>query len=422
MKVFLTVFGKPRYLGLIEIPFPVLVPGEPVVVGTTRGEEIAIVGGEISGEQAEVYLKNNEEGPKDGIPGGDPGFQSVSFIRQATDEDIVFNRESRELEESVLIKSRQILAEHSLGMKIVDVEYLLDRKKLFFYFTSEQRVDFRSYVRDLAREFRTRIELRQIGVRDEAKVVKGIAPCGRPCCCSYWLHNFLPIGIKMVKEQNLALNPTKISGLCGRLMCCMSYEHHVYRDLWKKLPNPGSKIKGLQGNFIMVGVDIKEGNVLLRSPEGSYFSIKVDDFPALKEKISTGEDWQSFVDRTENAVDASSSSSKNSDRKKAQPVAKARVSEEEKTEGEQVLSSEEDGSKKTPSKRRRRKKKKIEGGEGISGALIDGSRPKQTVPAPSSPQNQVQDGENHLPSPKKRKRRRPAKKREDLIPKGGAED
>ncbi len=291
MKVFLTVFGKPRYLGLVsEAGIPVLVPGEPVVVETSRGEEVAKVAGEISGEQADFYVRSNEEGSKEGVQNGEPGLQTVSFVRQATDRDLLLDGENRSLEEGVLYKSRQLLGEHRLAMKIVDVEYLLDRKKLFFYFTSEQRVDFRAYVRDLAREFKTRIELRQIGVRDESKVVKGIAPCGRPCCCSYWLHAFMPIGIKMVKEQNLALNPSKISGLCGRLMCCMSYEHNVYRELWKKLPNPGSKIKGPRGNFLMMGVDIKEGSVLLRSPDGAHFSVEVDSFEDFKEKVLAGED------------------------------------------------------------------------------------------------------------------------------------
>ncbi|MEA3284256.1 MAG: regulatory iron-sulfur-containing complex subunit RicT [Synergistota bacterium] len=295
MSVYLTIFGKPRYLGIMEVDSPVLVPGEPVAIETMRGIETATVGGPISEEQTELYRKANENSPKDGAQGGEPGLQTVTFVAQASEDDIVADQENRRDEEDVLFKARQLLGEHGLAMKIVDVEYLLDRKKLFFYFTAEQRIDFRAYVRDLAREFRTRIELRQIGVRDEAKVVRGIAPCGNPCCCSYWLHNFLPIGIKMVKEQNLALNPTKISGLCGRLMCCMSYEHHVYRELWKKLPNPGSKIRSPRGTFILVGVDIDGENALVRTPDGAHVSISVEKFADFKGAVMAGEDWQPFV-------------------------------------------------------------------------------------------------------------------------------
>ena len=145
---------------------------------------------------------------------------------------------------------------------------MLDRRKLFFYFTSEQRVDFRAYVRDLARDFHTRIEMRQIGVRDEARVVKGIGPCGRPCCCSYWLHDFTPICIRMVKEQKLALNPTKISGICGRLMCCMAYEHETYGALWKGLPGPGSKIRTENGTYVLESVDLASERVQVRTPSG----------------------------------------------------------------------------------------------------------------------------------------------------------
>lgn len=296
MSVFLTIFGKPRYLGLAEVDDVPLVPGESIIIETMRGAELAIVGGELSVEQQDLYIKANENTHKDAVQGGEPGLQTVTYLERAKDFDQTISDENRLDEASILIRARQILKEHDLVMKIVDVEYMLDRKKLFFYFTADQRVDFRAYVRDLAREFRTRIELRQIGVRDEAKVIKGLGPCGKPCCCCYWLHSFLPIGIKMVKEQNLALNPTKISGLCGRLMCCMSYEHNVYRELWKDLPNPGSKIKTQRGNFVILGVDISKENCNLRAPDGSYFSVKVTGFEKFREAVVEGKDWAPFVD------------------------------------------------------------------------------------------------------------------------------
>lgn len=409
MKVFLTVFGKPRYLGLVsESETPVLVPGEPVVVQTSRGEEIAKVAGEISGEQADFYVRSNDEGAKDGIQNGEPGLQTVVFIRQATEDDIVLDVENRGLEEDVLIGARRLLAEHGLAMKIVDVEYLLDRKKLFFYFTSEQRVDFRAYVRDLAREFRTRIELRQIGVRDEAKVVKGIAPCGRPCCCGYWLHAFMPIGIKMVKEQNLALNPSKISGLCGRLMCCMSYEHNVYRELWKDLPNPGSKVKGPRGNFLMLGVDVKEGSVLMRAPDGAHFSVEVSLFDQFREKVAAGEDWiVPSISRSNGPKPIPSTQEKEQPQSRLsqrQTIKKAAskdvaMKEQPKKESEREERQTGDGSPKKPSRRRRKKKKPI--------------NPDQAQPNSIEEKKDVVD--QGTPAPAKKKRRRRSSRKKDVV-------
>lgn len=414
MKVFLTVFGKPRYLGLLsESGIPILVPGEPIIVETSRGEEIAKVAGEISGKQADFYVRSSEEGTKEGGQNGEPGLQTVSFVRQAYDRDLVLDGENRAMEEDVLFKARQLLSDHSLAMKVVDVEYLLDRKKLFFYFTSEQRVDFRAYVRDLAREFKTRIELRQIGVRDESKVVRGIAPCGRPCCCSYWLHAFMPIGIKMVKEQNLALNPSKISGLCGRLMCCMSYEHNVYRELWKKLPNPGSKIKGPKGNFLMMGVDVKEGAVLLRSPEGFHFSVEVDLFDQFKEKVGAGEDWvtpapKSNGNRKKGSLPEKPPISEPSIPREGRPKANNRMADLVSVQGEPLkepTSEVEDSVKKNP---RRRKKKK---------------KPLSTEPTQISPNKDKKEAIEKDPVGvvnKKRRKRRSGKKKITSNEEGGS--
>ena len=176
-------------------------------------------------------------------------------------------------------------------MKLVDVEYMLDRKKMYFYFTAGQRVDFRLYVRDLAHEFKTRIEMRQVGIRDEARIVKGISSCGRPCCCSYWLRGFSPISIKIVKEQRSALNPIKISGLCGRLMCCMSYEKENYTELWSKLPGPGPKIKTEHGIYVLDSVELGTERVNVRFPNGRLVSISIEEFPDFKEAVLQGEEW-----------------------------------------------------------------------------------------------------------------------------------
>jgi cell fate regulator YaaT (PSP1 superfamily) len=257
-----------------------------------RGLEMGLLGGALSQEQEEKYRRvGNDEADESNLHGTEPMLQEVSFVSVATAEDIETASKNHTDEDEALIKSRVLLVGHKLPIKLVEVEYLFDKKKLFFYFTSDNRVDFRAYVRDLAREFRTRIEMRQIGVRDEARTAKGISQCGRPCCCSYWLHKFTPICIRMVKEQNLALNPTKISGLCGRLMCCMSFEHDMYEKIWKKLPNPGSKLKTQNGNYIVSGVDLKSESVIIRFPEGNDVNIPVADFEKFKQTVVSGETW-----------------------------------------------------------------------------------------------------------------------------------
>ena len=143
-------------------------------------------------------------------------------------------------------------------MKLVDVEYTFDRNKVIFYFTAEGRVDFRNLVKDLAAIFKTRIELRQIGVRDEAKMLGGIGPCGRMLCCSTYLGDFDPVSIKMAKDQNLSLNPTKISGLCGRLMCCLKYENDTYEESKRLMPDIGTKIQTAEGQGRVIGLNLLE--------------------------------------------------------------------------------------------------------------------------------------------------------------------
>ncbi len=153
------------------------------------------------------------------------------------------------------------IKEHSLEMKLVDVEYTFDRNKIIFYFTADGRVDFRELVKDLAAVFRTRIELRQIGVRDEAKMLGGIGPCGRLLCCSTFLGDFEPVSIKMAKDQSLSLNPAKISGLCGRLMCCLKYENDNYESSKEELPDIGAMVSTPMGTGRVLGVNILDRNV-----------------------------------------------------------------------------------------------------------------------------------------------------------------
>jgi len=166
-----------------------------------------------------------------------------TVLRIAEEEDIQKHQDNKNKEKEALDICLKKIEEHKLNMKLIDVEYTFDNNKVIFYFTADGRVDFRELVKDLATIFKTRIELRQIGVRDEAKMLGGLGPCGRTLCCSTFLGDFASVSIKMAKEQNLSLNPTKISGICGRLMCCLNYEQSTYEDIRKRLPKVGSIVK-----------------------------------------------------------------------------------------------------------------------------------------------------------------------------------
>ncbi|MBZ5751149.1 MULTISPECIES: stage 0 sporulation family protein [Metabacillus] len=179
-------------------------------------------------------------------------------IRLADDKDRLMVQENQTAAEEAYHVCQKKVSEHGLDMKLVDVEYTFDRNKVIFYFTADGRVDFRELVKDLAAIFKTRIELRQIGVRDEAKMLGGIGPCGRMLCCSTFLGDFEPVSIKMAKDQNLSLNPTKISGLCGRLMCCLKYENDEYESAKELLPDLGEMIGTPNGLGKVVGLNILE--------------------------------------------------------------------------------------------------------------------------------------------------------------------
>lgn len=288
----LAVYGKPRYLGFVEYEKEIE-KGSTIVAESYRGEETALIVGSITTQQEAKYrlLRNASEHGDSSNKTTEPVVTDLQFLRKATDEEIEASITYRKEEKEILKKAIELSVPHNLDMKLIDVEFLLNKRKLFFYFSSEQRIDFRAYVRDLAREFKTRIELRQIGVRDEAKVIGGIGPCGQSCCCSYWLNQFAPICIKMVKEQNLALNPAKISGICGRLMCCMSFEHEVYHELWKKLPNPGSKIKTPTGNVIITGIELHKENVRCFIPGKGEVKVSINKFEEFKTTMLSGEEW-----------------------------------------------------------------------------------------------------------------------------------
>lgn len=216
--------------------------GDRVIVETVRGIEC----GEVAMDNREI---NDEEIVK----------PLKKLIRIATDEDIARVAENKEKEKDAFAVCQKKITAHGLDMKLVDVEYTFDGGKVLFYFTADRRVDFRDLVKDLASVFKTRIELRQIGVRDEAKMLGGLGICGRPFCCNGFLGEFQPVSIKMAKEQGLSLNPTKISGACGRLMCCLKYEQPAYEHLLKITPKPGAIIETNEGAGTVVDFSLLTG-------------------------------------------------------------------------------------------------------------------------------------------------------------------
>jgi len=234
--------------------------GDAVIVETVRGIEYGeVVTGvkEVSDELITPPLKK--------------------VIRIATADDAQHDAENRAREKDALALCQKKVQEHKLQMKLVGCEYTFDNSKILFYFTSDKRVDFRALVKDLAAAFHTRIELRQIGVRDEAKMMGGLGMCGRPVCCAQFLGDFQPVSIKMAKEQNLSLNPTKISGICGRLMCCLKYEEDHYEATRKRMPRVGKEVLTPDGTGTVVDLNILKETVCVRIPKGDGTEQK--DYP-----------------------------------------------------------------------------------------------------------------------------------------------
>lgn len=234
--------------------------GEYVIVETVRGVELGeVVTGirEVSDEQMAAPLK--------------------SVIRVATEQDVQHAKENEAKEKDALRICQEKVLEHGLDMKLVNAEYTFDNSKIQFYFTSNGRVDFRMLVKDLAAIFKTRIDLRQIGVRDEAKMLGGLGPCGRVICCGSFLGDFQPVSIKMAKEQNLSLNPTKISGVCGRLMCCLKYEQDTYEATRKRMPKPGKEVTTPDGVGTVWDVNVIKETVRVRIQKGDSGELK--DYP-----------------------------------------------------------------------------------------------------------------------------------------------
>ncbi len=221
--------------------------GDHVIVETARGMEF----GTVVMENDDVEQKNIVQPLK-------------KIIRKADEKDLQKYNENEEKKAKALEICEEKIKKHGLEMKLIDVEYTFDNSKVIFYFTADGRVDFRELVKDLASVFRMRIELRQIGVRDEAKMVGGVGCCGRELCCHQWLSEFQPVSIKMAKVQNLSLNPSKISGMCGRLMCCLKYENETYQVLKKGMPEKGETVIIPEGKAVVWDANVLEGKVKCR--------------------------------------------------------------------------------------------------------------------------------------------------------------
>ena len=250
-------------------------PGEGVIVETTRGTEFGeCVQGNTPIDEMELTAPLRP------------------VLRRATPEDELTREKNKEKEAKALEICQQKILEHGLEMKLVDAEWSFEGNKVLFFFTAEGRVDFRALVKDLASTIHARIELRQIGVRDEAKMLGGLGPCGRPICCGSFLGDFQPVSIKMAKEQNLSLNPTKISGVCGRLMCCLKFEEDHYEATRKKMPKLGKEAETPEGVGTVTDLNILKETVTVRLTKGDTTELKT--FPVEEIK------WQKPQQNPEN--------------------------------------------------------------------------------------------------------------------------
>lgn len=242
-------------------------PGEHVVVEADRGEDV----GEVSAVGLIAERKCSSSG------GCSTPTPERRVLRMALPEEVLRVADLREDEVRVRTETKGMVTRHRLKMKVTEAEWQFDKNKLIIYFTAERRVDFRELVRDLARTFRTRIELRQIGVRDEAALLGGVGRCGRELCCSTWLPELKPVSLQLAKDQRLSLNPAQISGCCGRLMCCLMYEHETYVQARRRFPKEGKILRTDRGEEKVATVDIWRETVTLRDPEGNRRTVPLGD-------------------------------------------------------------------------------------------------------------------------------------------------
>ena len=276
--------GKIYYFSPNDIEFEV---GDGVIVETVRGIEfgkVALAVREVDESQLVSPLK--------------------PVIRKATEKDFETAQRNVDKKGDAIKVAKEKIEKHNLNMKLIDCEFTFDNTKVIFYFTSETRVDFRELVKDLASHFRIRIELRQVGIRDEAKLLGGLGPCGRACCCSSCLGDFARVSIKMAKTQGLSLNPGKISGLCGRLMCCLQYENEYYSETYKLMPKINSEIKTPDGKAIVMSNDMLK-KVVTAKITGADGSVEIKQYPLdkIKAKHTLSVDDDDVSDDLKNILD-----------------------------------------------------------------------------------------------------------------------
>ena len=262
-------FAEVRFKGMRRGYFDTggldLTPGDRVIVQADRGEDF----GQVSALGSIAERKCSSSG------GCATPTPTMRVLRRADAEEVSRARYKVDDERRARLETRKQVARHGLKMKVTETEWQFDRKKLIIYFTAEKRVDFRALVRDLARSFRTRIELKQIGVRDEAALLGGVGRCGRELCCSTWLPELRPVSLQLAKDQSLSLNPAQISGCCGRLMCCLMYEHDSYVEARRKLPREGRALMTACGRERVVSVNIFKETIALRGEEGDVRVVTV---------------------------------------------------------------------------------------------------------------------------------------------------
>jgi len=252
-----------KLTGVMEMESPEeIMPGDYVISELEKGLCMGIA------------ITSPDETKKEGLK---------KIIRKATEEEISEYTSLREKEKSAFDFCKQKILEMNLPMKLLWAEYLVGGSKLLFYFVSENRVDFRELVKELAKEFKIRIELRQVGVRDEAKIIGGLGNCGNVCCCRRFLNNFSVVSIKMVKEQSLALNPSKISGICGRLMCCLAYEYDMYMICKKDFPKIGKRVSVPQGEGKVVKHNTLSSTITVELEEGKEVTVPLKDIKKKSE-------------------------------------------------------------------------------------------------------------------------------------------
>lgn len=267
----MTAFAEVRFKGTrrdyFTAPGMDLRPGQWVVVEADRGEDV----GEVTAVGAIAERKCSSSG------GCAPPTPDRRVLREARTDEVSRLDDLRTDEDRVRAEARAMVKRHGLKMKVTEAEWQHDRNKLILYFTADRRVDFRELVRDLARTFRTRIELKQIGVRDEAALLGGVGRCGRELCCSTWLPELKPVSLQLAKDQRLSLNPAQISGCCGRLMCCLMYEHRTYVEARRRFPREGRTLRTAHGEERVVAVDVLQETVTLRDASGQRRTLPLDD-------------------------------------------------------------------------------------------------------------------------------------------------